>query len=144
MSQFDLKKFLIENKLTTNSRELNANAIDESEQLNENDAIISYRNEKKIPIKFTGFEKFDGSDGKYDSTDDQGRYTVRIKAERVDGEKLAGKYDKFSVQVRTTPDGNKITQDGAPTFPDFDQDSFKPEIVDFGKTLHYVKKNISK
>ena len=138
MNNFNLRKFLTENKLTSNSRELNAGAIDESEQLNENDMIVSYRDEKKIPIKFTGFEKFD------DSTDDQGRYTVRISAVRVDGEKLAGK-DKFSVQVKTTPDGSKITQDGTIPFPDFPTDTtFKPQVEDFGKTLDFIKKNISK
>ena len=127
-------------------------AINESEQLNENDMIVSFKHpnpkmfpeEKRIPIKFIGIEKFDGSDGKYDSTTSDGVYTVRIKAKRVDGKELAGEKE-FSINVRTKPPFNKITQDGTVPFPDH-HDRFEynpPKVVDFGNTIPYIKKNLS-
>jgi len=116
--------------------------VNENEQLNENDMFVSYGDEKRIPIKFTGFEKYDGSDGKYDTTDNQGRFVVRIKAERVDGQKLAGK-DEFSVQVVTNPGVSKITPNGTIPFPDHDEYS-SPKVEDYGKTIEFIKKNIDK
>ena len=118
-------------------------AINEVESINEigaNDMVVSYRDEEKIPIKFTGFEAFDGRDGGQDTTDNQGRFVVRMKAERVDGQKLAGK-DKFSVQVVTDPGVSKITPDGTIPFPDHDRYS-SPEVVDYGNTIKYIKDNI--
>ena len=120
-----------------------AYAINEVESINEigaNDMVVSYRDEEKIPIKFTGFEAFDGRDGGQDTTDNQGRFVVRMKAERVDGQKLAGK-DKFSVQVVTNPGVSKITPDGTIPFPDHDRYS-SPEVVDYGNTIKYIKDNI--
>ena len=117
--------------------------VDEVETINEigaNDMVVSYRDEEKIPIKFTGFEAFDGRDGGQDTTDNKGRFVVRMKAERVDGQKLAGK-DKFSVQVVTDPGVSKITPDGTIPFPDHDRYS-SPEVVDYGNTIKYIKDNI--
>ena len=116
--------------------------INENEQLNENDMFVSFGDEKRIPIKFTGFEKYDGSDGKHDTTDNQGRFVVRIKAERVDGQKLAGK-DEFSVQVVTNPGVSKITPNGTIPFPDYDEYS-SPKVEDYGKTIEFIKKNLDK
>jgi hypothetical protein len=117
-------------------------AVNENEQLNENDMFVSFGDEKRIPIKFTGFQKFDGSDGGHDTTDNQGRFVVRIKAERVDGEKLAGK-DNFSVQVVTNPNVTKITPNGTIPFPDYDEYR-SPKVEDYGKTMDFIKKNIDK
>jgi hypothetical protein len=119
-------------------------AINEVESINEigaNDMVVSYRDEKKVPIKFTGLEAFDGRGGKKpDTTRDDGSFVVTLDAKRVDGEKLAGK-EKFKVNIMYS--GNKIGTDGTIPFPDYDQySSFKPEIVDFGNTLKYIKDNL--
>jgi hypothetical protein len=116
------------------------NEVESINEIGANDMVVSYRDEEKIPIKFTGFEAFDGRDGGQDTTDNQGRFVVRMKAERVDGQKLAGK-DKFSVQVVTDPGVSKITPDGTIPFPDHDRYS-SPEVVDYGNTIKYIKDNI--
>ena len=121
-----------------------AEMMDEVKSINEigaNDMVVSYRDEEKIPIKFTGLEAFDGRGGKKpDTTRDDGSFVITLNAERVDGKKLADK-EKFKVNIMYS--GNKIGIDGTIPFPDHQRYGFKPEIVDFGNTFQYIKDNLN-
>ena len=125
---------------STSAYAVNVNEVESINEIGANDMVVSYRDDEKIPIKFTGLEAFDGRGGKKpDTTRDDGSFVVTLDAERVDGEKLAGK-EKFKVNIMYS--GNKIGTDGTIPFPDYDRDGFKPEIVDFGNTFKYIKDNL--
>ena len=139
---YRFEKGSYKNVKTTDKATGKADYLQAAESINEigaNDMVISYRDEEKIPIKFTGLEAFDGRNGNRDTTRNDGSFVVTLHAERVDGEKLGGK-EKFKVNIMFS--GNKIGQDGTVPFPDYDKYGHYPEVVDYGNTFEYIKDNL--
>ena len=157
MEQFDLKKFLIENKLTTNSKSLKKEgAYDKGEELeegsvfdyNEKGMIKSFKPNavklgpypedgemKMIPLDFIGFRKNEGYER------GNGSFPVTVFAKRSDSKKWAG-LEKFEILAFVTKD----LEDANDTirFPNEDAEYKRYKLDRKEDLFKYIKDNLSR
>ena len=126
-NNFDLKKFLVENKLTTNSKNLNEVLKYDEDGMVKNTLArqVAFKNVRlpqefadrpnqtdDIPIDFIGFRSNEKG-----TTRNNGSFSVTIFAKRSDNKPLL-KQDKFQINSFVTKD---YEDDGQSWYPQFDE-----------------------
>jgi len=145
MSDFNYKKYLKNNPLLQKEAEENKLITEEkttTKEINENigqgDALISNGREgegaEDVIIKYTDVEAYP------DKPRSDGKFSIALKAERIDGEKFLGE-DELTVYFMINPEKTEI---GEPRFTKGDGKSnfsFKPEMKEYGETLKFINDN---